>query len=313
MSVVSTLLASIFIDRVAGEPRRWHPLVGFGKLANIIDLALHPGVSANETAINTRVKGAAAVLLLIAPFVGAAATLSQQRTIGKLFDVAVLYLSIGSTSLRQHAEAVLAALENDDLEQARICVGQIVSRDTGSLGHADIVRATIESVLENGNDAIFAPLFWFMLCGAPGVVLYRLANTLDAMWGYRNDRYLHFGWAAARLDDLLNLIPARLTALTYTLLGSRRSAWRCWHNQGALWYSPNAGPVMAAGAGALEIKLGGPAVYHGKTKERPVLGTGSAPEASDISSALAIIDKGLLLWLALSILGPWVLEGLRDA
>jgi adenosylcobinamide-phosphate synthase len=152
-------------------------------------------------------------------------------------------------------------------------------------------------VLENGNDAVFGALFWFALAGAPGVVAYRLANTLDAMWGYRTARYLRFGWAAARLDDLLNYVPARLTALTYAAAGRFERALACWRAQAGAWESFNAGPVMAAGAGALGVRLGGAAVYHGAPKERPPLGEGDAPGARDIRRALALVRRGVWLWL----------------
>src|SRR5262249_9166632 len=162
------------------------------------------------------------------------------------------------------------ALKDGDLVEARHAVSKIVSRECAGLDETQICCAAIESVLENGSDAVFAALFWFIVLGAPGVVLYRIVNTLDAMWGYRNARYEHFGWAAAKLDDLLNWIPARLTALTYALLGNSQNAIWSWQNQGGKWYSPNAGPVMSSGAGALDLQLGGPATYHGKLKERLV-------------------------------------------
>jgi adenosylcobinamide-phosphate synthase len=178
-------------------------------------------------------------------------------------------------------------------------VGEIVSRDTAGMQRQDVARAGVESVLENGNDAVFGALFWFALAGAPGALLYRLANTLDAMWGYRTPRYRCFGWAAARLDDALNFIPARLTALTYALLGNARAALRCWRQQAPAWDSPNAGPVMASGAGSLTVLLGGAANYHGVTEARPPLGAGNAPDAEDIARAIGLVQRGVWLWLAL--------------
>lgn len=183
-----------------------------------------------------------------------------------------------------------------DLQEARARVGRIVSRDTGQMDGQAVASAAVESVLENGNDAVFGALFWFLIAGAPGVLLYRLANTLDAMWGYRTPRYLYFGWAAARLDDVLNFIPARLTALTYALIGHTRSALRCWRLQAGAWESPNAGPVMAAGAGALGVGLGGGAYYHGQWEERPALGVGPRPDATSIPAALRLVRLGVILW-----------------
>jgi adenosylcobinamide-phosphate synthase len=146
------------------------------------------------------------------------------------------------------------------------------------------------------------------VAGAPGALAYRLANTLDALWGYRSDRYARFGWAAARLDDLLNLLPARLTALAYALVGDTRRALACWRTQARAWKSPNAGPVMAAGAGALGLRLGGPARYRGKVEERPPLGAGELPTAVDIGRARALIDRALAL-----LLGAWLAAALLVA
>ncbi|HVL75619.1 MAG TPA: CobD/CbiB family cobalamin biosynthesis protein, partial [Noviherbaspirillum sp.] len=179
---------------------------------------------------------------------------------------------------------------------------RIVSRDTGGASEADIARAAAESTLENGNDAVFGTLFWFIVAGGPGALLFRLANTLDAMWGYRNARFHAFGWAAARIDDALNLIPARLTALSYALLGNTRCALACWRSQASAWSSPNAGPVMASGAGALTIVLGGPAVYDGVIEARPPLGTGAPPRASDIARAWRLVARAVALWLAVAVL-----------
>lgn len=294
-----TALLAVLLDRLLGEPPRWHPLVGFGRLAQQVEASLY-GAS--------RLRGVIAVSLLVGGF--ALAAFLAHRSLGSwdwLLDVALLYLAIGATSLGEHAAAVRRALGAGDLDAARRSVGRMVSRDTADMDETAVARATLESVLENGCDAVFGALFWFLVAGAPGVVAYRLANTLDAMWGYKTDRYRYFGWAAARLDDLLNWIPARLTALTYVLIGRSGTAWRCWRSQAASWESPNAGPVMAAGAGALAVELGGPAVYHGRLEPRPPLGEGREPVAADINRAVVLVQRGIWLWLVLAFLGGWAL------
>ncbi len=293
MSAAVAILA-VLLDRWLKEPRRWHPLAGFGRWAGWLEGSLH-GAS--------RLRGALALVLAVAPPVLLA--VAGLRLLGDLSwaaEAVLLYLAIGAASLGQHAAAVADALEDDDLGQARRAVGCIVSRNTSNLDHAGVSRAAVESVLENGNDAVFGALFWFFVAGAPGAVAYRLANTLDAMWGYKNERYLHFGWAAARLDDVLNWLPARLTALTYALLGKTSNALRCWRSQAPAWDSPNAGPVMAAGAGALGVRLGGAAVYHGEVEERPVLGEGDEATAAHIGRAVGLVQRGVWLWLGVFLL-----------
>ncbi len=299
MTAALAVLAAVALDRALGEPARWHPLVGFGRLAQRLESRLRG--PADEPPWAARAKGAAAWALLLAPWVAGSALLNALP-----FQVLFLYLAIGAESLGRHGEAVAAALEAGDLDRARSRVALLVSRDTEGMDETQVARAAVESVLENGNDAVFGVLLWFALLGGPGAVLYRLANTLDAMWGYRTPRYLHFGWAAARLDDLLNLAPARLTALSYALLGNFRAGWRCWRRQAGQWYSPNAGPVMAAGAGALGLALGGPARYHGVAKPRPVLGEGRAPAAGDIRRALALVQRALWAWVLLALLEGWI-------
>lgn len=292
------VFTALALDGLFGEPRRFHPLVGFGRLAQALERRLHA---------DSRARGCLAVALLLTPFT-LLALLIDTLPWGSVFDVVLLYLAIGWKSLGEHAGRVRDALLRDDLPMARQRVGFMVSRDTELLDAEGVAGATVESVLENGNDAIFGAIFWFVLAGAPGVVLYRLANTLDAMWGYRNARYSRFGWAAARLDDVMNFIPARLTALSYALVGHFTRALRCWRSQGALWKSPNAGPVMAAGAGSLGVLLGGPACYHGVTQVRPPLGEGCNAHVGDIERALRLIRRTLLLWVLILFSGGWLVD-----
>ncbi|MGL4318622.1 MAG: adenosylcobinamide-phosphate synthase CbiB [Pseudomonas sp.] len=297
MSLALFSLAGVALDGWLGEPRRWHPLVGFGNLAQRIEQRLNSGGH------GWRSHGVTGWCLAVLPPVALVWLLAQSAVLGWLVQIAALYFALGLKSLGQHALPVAQALRLGDLSEARKRVGYMVSRRTAELDSTGVARAGTESVLENGSDAVFAALFWFLVAGAPGVVLYRLSNTLDAMWGYRNERFERFGWAAAKIDDGLNYIPARLVALTYALLGHTRLALRCWRRQAPQWDSPNAGPVMAAGAGALGVSLGGAAVYHGELHERPQLGEGAAPQARDIERALNLVNGGVLLWLLLLLIG----------
>jgi adenosylcobinamide-phosphate synthase len=285
MSHALIALAAVLLDTLLGEPRRAHPLVAFGRY--------------------DRIAGVAAWLLAVLPPTALTWILLHfaQRVapwLPSVLAAVVLYLTLGLRSLREHARAVARALEAGNLDAARDAVAHIVSRDTDALDATQVAAAATESVLENGNDAVFGALFWFLLLGAPGAILYRLANTLDAMWGYRTARYGNFGWAAARTDDVLNLIPARLTALSYAAFGNTRLALHCWRTQAPLWDSPNAGPVMAAGAGALGVRLGGAAPYHGRWEARPELGVGVSADARSIIRALRLVRSGVVSWLLLA-------------
>jgi len=298
-SLIVIAVAALMVDQWLGEPARWHPLVGFGNLAKRVEgwLNASPHRSQAETSVfQIRCRGVLAWSLVVLPFAAAAYWFSLQKW-SWLAEVVILYWAIGRQSLRQHARQISTALKRDDLGLARQRMSMIVSRETASMDSTQIASATVESVLENGNDAIFGALFWFLVAGAPAVVLYRLANTLDAMWGYRTQRFLHFGWAAARIDDVLNWFPARLTALSYCLAGNWRAGFAAWRAQARHWDSPNAGPVMASGAGSLQLGLGGPACYDGEWHHRPCLGHGRAAEGADIERALSLLDRALLIWL----------------
>lgn len=310
MYMALTALLAVLLDRLLGEPTRAHPLVGFGRIACAVEARanrstlpttssslLPPGEVGPKGRMRARLRGGLAVAVLLLPVTLLCALAVRAPVVGALVEVLLLYLTLGGQSLTEHARRVAQALRANDLAEARRRVGLMVSRDTGAMQSEDVARAGVESVLENGNDAVFGALFWFAVLGAPGAVFYRLANTLDAMWGYRTPRFLYFGWAAARLDDVLNFVPARLTALSYASLGKFTTALRCWRAQARAWESPNAGPVMAAGAGALGVRLGGAAFYHGAWKERPVLGVGAPARAEDIERALRLVWRGIALWL----------------
>ncbi len=298
LGLLAALVAiALVIDCLLGEARRWHPLVGFGKLASQIEKTLNAGNARKMRGLLAWVAAVMPLVLLTAALL--ATVTAWSAWLGAILHAVLLYACVGLRSLRDHALPIAAALDADDLPLARTLTARIVSRDTAQAEPADLAKAGVESLLENGNDAVFGTLFWFIVAGAPGAVLFRLANTLDAMWGYRNERFHAFGWAAARIDDVLNWVPARLTALSYALLGKTRSAWRCWQNQAPAWSSPNAGPVMAAGAGALEVALGGAATYNGVVEIRPPLGAGHEAGAQDIRRAWQLVSRSALLWVML--------------
>lgn len=309
MTTALAMLAAVLLDAWLGEPRRFHPLVAFGRLVTFVESRLYR---------DRRSSGIAAWCLVVLPIVLVAWLLSvwlrhDVSWLWFVYQAAVLYLVIGLRSLGDHAMPVARALEAGDILGARTAVGRMVSRDTAALDDSQVAAAATESVLENGNDAVFGALFWFAVLGVPGAVLYRLANTLDAMWGYRTERYERYGWAAARIDDVLNFLPARLTAMSYMLLGDAARAWRCWRAQAPQWDSPNAGPVMASGAGALGVCLGGAAPYDGVWESRSALGEGDPADARSIVRALQLVRRSVVLWLVVIVLLGIVHSGASHA
>lgn len=311
MSIALLMAAGVALDWLFGEVPRWHPLVGFGRYASAIErlcnrgpLRYMKGVLAWSAAVLPPVVGAVLLIRLAA---------HGNALLAAFGHVVLLYFCIGMRSLRDHMLPIAQALAERDLPQARQLASRIVSRDTGHADEEAIAKAAIESTLENGNDAVFGTLFWFAVAGGPGALLFRLANTLDAMWGYRTERFLSFGWMAARTDDALNWIPARLTAWSYALLGDLTTARRCWKEQAPAWSSPNAGPVMSAGAGSLGLALGGAADYDGVTELRPLLGQGRAPVAADIGRAWQLVARTGALWIGVIVAFAFILEGILHA
>jgi len=276
----SALIAGFALDRAFGDPTRGHPVAGFGALA----LALE-----RRTWRANRRAGIAHVALLLA----AAGWLGRRASRGLLASTVVVWAALGGRSLERAALTMSELLLQGDLQAARAHAPVLVGRDPSQLDERELCRATIESVAENTADALVGALLWGALAGAPGAAVYRAANTLDAMIGHRDPRYERFGWAAARLDDLLTWPAARLTALLAVLLapfagGERAGALRAARRDGARHPSPNAGLVEAAFAGALGVRLGGTNRYRTHTERRPPLGDGRPPGVEDLARAVQL-------------------------
>jgi adenosylcobinamide-phosphate synthase len=296
--VAAGLAAGLAADAVLADPRRGHPVAGFGALAGALEQRAHR---------DSRAAGAAYALVLTAG-AGALGAAADRALPGPRSRVAVTALAtwavVGGTTLRREAAAMARHLAADDLEAARGRIGHLCGRDPASLDAAGLTRATVESVAENTSDAVIGPLVWGAVGGMPGLLAYRAVNTLDAMVGHRSLRYERFGWAAARADDLANLLPARLCAALTTVCapvvaGRPAQALRVWRRDGGKHPSPNAGPVEAAFAGALGRTLGGRVSYAGRVEDRPLLGDGPAPDLGDIArtarlSAAVTLGAGAL-------------------
>lgn len=282
------LAAGFALDALLGDPRRFHPVAGFGRSAALLERRLyrpHQGAGAAFAAT------AVAVPMLLG---AAAAAVTRRRPLARATLVAAAtWTVLGGRSLCDEAGRMAEALRRGNAQAARDRLGHLCGRDPAALDESGLARATVESVAENTSDAVVAPLFWGAVAGLPGLLGYRAANTLDAMVGHRSSRYARFGTAAARLDDALNLLPSRLTGLLTVAAapavhGRRAEAWRVWRRDRNDHPSPNAGQCEAAMAGALGVRLGGRNVYFGRSEIRPFLGDGPLPEARHIRRAATL-------------------------
>lgn len=277
-------------DWYFADPRRRHPVAGFGQVASGLRRVLYA---------DSRVAGAAytAVLVSGAAALGVAAEragrFGQRPVTGAVLTAAATWTVLGGTSLRREASAIGESLDTGDLAAARERLPHLCGRDPRGLDAGQIARAVVESVAENTSDAVVAPLFWGAVAGIPGLLAYRASNTLDAMVGYRNAKYRNFGWASARLDDVLNWVPARFTGVVTVAAapvvgGSPVRALRVLRRDGAGHPSPNAGRCEASAAGALGVRLGGTNRYGDVVEHRPVMGSGRAPRVGDIRRAAVL-------------------------
>jgi adenosylcobinamide-phosphate synthase len=298
-------MIGILADAVLGDPRRGHPVAGFGTLAAGLERRLYR---------DSRAAGLVHTTVLVGGTVaaGALAERGLGRGLGRGFrrgprhglrrgaagspapTVLVTALAtwavLGGSSLVREGSALATALDAGDLAAARARIPSLCARDPELLDADGMARAGVESLAENTSDAVVGPLVWGAVAGVPGLLGYRAVNTLDAMVGYRSPRYERFGWAAARLDDLVNLVPSRVTAVLTVALaplvgGRQRDAARAWRRDAAGHPSPNAGPVEATAAGALGLRLGGTTTYAYGVEQRPALGDGDPPRVPDLHRA----------------------------
>jgi adenosylcobinamide-phosphate synthase len=286
--LAGALLAGVGVDALLADPRRGHPVAGFGRFATWLE---------RRCWRPARLAGAVHLACSVLPVTLAAGRLDRALTTRPFaragFRAALTWTVLGAAGLRRAALAVESAVAAGDLDGARRLLPALCGRDAAGLSAAALRRAVVESVAENTSDAAVAPLVWGVLAGPAGLAGYRALNTLDAMVGHHSLRYERFGWAAARLDDLVNVVPARLTGLLTAALagsvgGSPRASVRAWRRDAGGHPSPNAGVCEAAFAGALGLRLGGPTGYSYGLSQRPWLGSGGSPDGADLVRAVVL-------------------------
>jgi adenosylcobinamide-phosphate synthase len=308
-------LLAMLIELVVGYPQRLvdaigHPVTWMGALIRTLDRSLNHDSAAPD---RRRAAGIVAVLCLLV-IVGAITFVIGHELLrlpyGTLAVAILASTLVAQKSLHRHVADVAIALESGEIAAARTAVSRIVGRDTGTLDEAGIARAAIESLAENFSDAVVAPVLWLFIAALPGITLYKAINTADSMIGHLTPRYQAFGWAAARLDDLVNLPASRLSALLLVAAAALRNdasakeAWRTVRRDASRHRSPNAGFPEAAMAGALGLSLAGPRVYAGVRVDDAVMGNGPREaKASDIRRALALYRyaDGILILILLEI------------
>ena len=317
MTGVELALAAV-LDVAAGDPR-WlpHPVRGMGAIIAWVDHRIRRFCHSDQA---LQIAGTILALgLPAAVFAAATWVIAQARVIdpllGQAVSVGLAYTTLAGRDLFDHVQTVLHALAAGNLTGAREAVAMIVGRDSAGLTEKEVARATVETIAESTSDGIIAPLVYLSLGGAPLALAYKAVNTLDSMIGHRDDRYVHFGWASARLDDVMNWVPARLAGGFIALAAGLSTgqwhriheSWYTLHRDGDKHASPNSGQSEAAMAGALGVQLGGTNYYDGAPHEAPLMGDGTAditPEHIRHASRIMIVTYGLALFFAL--LSLWV-------
>lgn len=293
-------------DRAFGDPRRFHPVAGFGQWAMAVEKRLYRP---------TKPAGVLFTATALAPLVAVAHSVARRNPLTLcLTTAAVTWASLGGRSLEREAMAVSDLLAAGDLPGARDRIASLVGRDTSQARGDDLARAVVESLAENQSDAVAATLVWAALAGPAGAALHRGANTLDAMVGYRNERYREFGWASARFDDVLNYLPARVSALATALIHAAQqqdpaagiTLFREAQLQAQPHPSPNAGIVEATAALTLDVRIGGTNTYGGQVENRGFVGTRTPVTVSDVPRAVRLTRRMSQVVLAGALTVRWL-------
>ncbi len=295
-------LAALALDAALGWPARVHVRIGHpvGAFARFIAMCERRWNRRDASAGARRAGGVATIVILITLTGLGGALLAlpvrQAGPAGWWVTALLAWPALAQRSLDQHVTPVIDALREDDLGRARTAVGMIVGRDTAALDQGGVARAAIESLAESFSDGVIAPLFWLLVAGLPGVWIMKAVNTADSLIGHKDDRYRDFGWAAARLDDLLNLAPARISAALICIAG--QGGWRIGWRYRRAHDSPNAGWPEAAMAGVLRVRLAGPACYDGDIIDKPWIGEGDAAGPEALVQARRVYHRACMLgWL----------------
>jgi len=293
MTSAGIMLIALGLDALIGWPAVvfamiGHPVTWIGKLISKLDRWLN--MDGTDDTDRRKAGMAAALLVIAATAVGALliSLMLPDTIVGLAISAVLAWPLLAARSLYTHVAAVARPLSAGDLAAARVEVAKIVGRDPSALDEAGLARAALESLAENASDGVIAPLFWGAIFGLPGIAAYKAINTLDSMIGHKNDRYLAFGWAAARIDDLANLIPARLTGLLFAAISPNPpAAFGCMVRDAGNHRSPNAGWPEAALAASLGVRLSGPRVYHDRVADEPwINGQAPDPDAGDLERGL---------------------------
>lgn len=316
MLTVAAVVAGFLLDALLGDPRRIpHPIVAMGNAIAWLEPRLRAALP--DTPSGARRAGVVLVAVLCAGSFGATWCLIAvaglvHPLLGFAVETWLCYQALAACELRRQSMRVVRELTREGLPAARRAVGMIVGRDTEALDERGVLKAAVETVAENTADGVVGPLVYLIVGGAPLGMLYKAVNTMDSMVGYKNERYLDFGRAAARVDDVLGFIPARLAALCMIAAApaaglSAKGAWRIWRRDRFNHASPNSAQTESAMAGALGVELAGSAVYFGKLVEKPTMGDATRPiEREDVRRA----NRLMVLASALSLV---VLGGARIA